>query len=560
MRIVSCPQYNVTSIEDSRAAPDPGDFDAQTLGGLCAATMGYGWRIYCFAPPFYREAQASTRTPQGCDADLSSPGVWRERAKNENRRTAVISTRAPALLALFVCTAAGRQAAAAAPADPPADLVVAAGRPLRVALDDRVRIKQVGQPVTGTLIEPVYALDRLVVPSGTPVRGHVAQLVTPSRGARMRAWLGGDFSPHRRVVLQFDTLVPDDGHEMPLQTVVNAGIPHVKWQVAAASDASKKPGVVGRAGSAVQQQAHDAVAQARDKAKSALAMIKQPGKLERLRDLAIERLPYHPQFLSKGTVFDAQLVSPLHFGAEAPVARAAAGSAPAPESMLMARLVTALNSSTTPRGTSVEAVVTEPVFSADHELIFPEGTKLTGEVTLSTKPRRFHRNGKLRFLFEQVQVPEQESAPLLASLHSVQASDDDHVVVDDEGGAAVTNSKTRFIAPALGILALRGSLGRRHADGDGDANDAGLSPGAAGPVGSSGGGGQAIGGFLGFGLIGVALGRISRPLGVAFAVVGVGRTMYTNVLGKGKDVSFPADTPIEVQLAPGPARPAPAIK
>jgi hypothetical protein len=32
------------------------------------------------------------------------------------------------------------------------------------------------------------------------------------------------------------------------------------------------------------------------------------------------------------------------------------------------------------------------------------------------------------------------------------------------------------------------------------------------------------------------------------------------VLGKGKDVSFPADTPIEVQLAPGPARPAPAIK
>jgi len=460
-----------------------------------------------------------------------------------------------------VCTVTGSQPAAAAQADTPADVVVEAGRPLRVSLDNRVRIKQAGQPVTGTLIEPLYALDRLVVPSDTPVRGHVAQLVTPSRTARMRAWLAGDFSPHRRVVLQFDTLVLDDGHEIPLQTIVNAGIPNVKWQVAAASDTSKKPGVAGRARSAIQQQARDAVAQAKDKARSGLATIKQPGKLDRLRDVAVDRLPYHPQFMSKGTVFDAQLVSALRFGAEAPVTRAAAGSTPAPDSMLMARLVTALNSSTTPRGTSVEAVVTEPIFSADHELIFPDGTKLTGEVTFATPPRRFHRNGKLRFLFERVQVPDQEPAPLLASLHSVQASDDDHVAVDDEGGAAVTNSKTRFIAPALGILALRASVGRRHADGDGDANDVGLSPGAAGAVGSGGGGGQVIGGFLGFGLIGVALSRISHPVGVALALVGVARTTYTNVLGRGKDVSFPADTPIEVQLAPGPpARPTPDIR
>jgi hypothetical protein len=465
-----------------------------------------------------------------------------------------MSTRAlVVLLALFVCTVARTPAAAAAAVDPPAEVVVEAGRPLRVALDGRVRIKQIGQPVTGTLIEPVYALDRLVVPAGTPVRGHVAQLVTPSRAARLKAMLGGDFAPHRRVVLQFDTLVPDDGHEIPLQTIVNPGIPNVKWQVAAPSDASKKPGAVGRARAAIEQQARDAVAEAKDKAKSALSTIRQPGKLERLRDLAVDRLPYHPQFLSKGTIFDAQLVSPLRFGAQAPVARAPAGAAPAPESMLMARLVTALNSSTTPRGTRVEAVVTEPVFSADHQLIFPEGTKLTGEVTFATSPRRFRRNGKLRFLFEHVQVPEQEPAPLLASLHSVQASDDDHLVVDDEGGAAVTNSKTRFIAPALGLLALRGSVGRRHADNDGDANDVGLAPGASGAVGSAGSGGQAFGGFLGFGLIGVGLSQISRPVGVAFAVAGAARTMYTNVLGKGKDVSFPADTPIEVQLAPGPA-------
>jgi hypothetical protein len=221
--------------------------------------------------------------------------------------------------------------------------------------------------------------------------------------------------------------------------------------------------------------------------------------------------------------------------------------------MLMARLVTALNSSTTPRGTLVEAVVTEPVFSADHQLILPEGTKLTGEVTFASVPRRFHRNGRLRFLLEQLQVPDEESRPLLASLHSVQAGDDDHVVVDDEGGAAVTNSRTRFIAPVLGVLALRAAVGRHHFDDDGDANDIGGAAAGPGGLGSRGAGGQGLGGFLGFGLIGLGLSQISHPVGVAFAAVGVARTMYTNVFAKGRDVSFPADTPIEVQLAPGPS-------
>jgi hypothetical protein len=39
---------------------------------------------------------------------------------------------------------------------------------------------------------------------------------------------------------------------------------------------------------------------------------------------------------------------------------------------------------------------------------------------------------------------------------------------------------------------------------------------------------------------------------VTLAVVGAVRTIYTNVLGKGRDVSFPADTSIQLQLAPGP--------
>src|SRR5947209_3501265 len=56
------------------------------------------------------------------------------------------------------------------------DLVVGVGRPLRVALDARIPLKRAGQPVTGVVIEPVYAYDRVVIPVGAKVRGHVAQI------------------------------------------------------------------------------------------------------------------------------------------------------------------------------------------------------------------------------------------------------------------------------------------------------------------------------------------------------------------------------------------------
>jgi hypothetical protein len=429
------------------------------------------------------------------------------------------------------------------------DLVVEAGRPLQVALDQRVSVKRIGQPVTGTLVDPVYGYDRILVPAGTKVLGHVAKLEGASRAIRARAILGGDLTPIRHAVLEFDTLVLDDGRQIPVKTVVSGAIPNPKRSVAATSEAKRTGGSVGRAGEEVKAQARDAVSAAKQKASDALSAVTQPGRMERLKEAAIQRLPYHPTYLAKGTVYHAGLVSPLEFGATAPVAAAPAGTLPAPESVLNARLATTLESSKTPRGTPIEAIVTEPVFSSDHRLILPEGTTLRGEVTLAKQARRFHRNGQLRFLFESVQPPRQDASKLLASLYSVRASGDDHVVVDEEGGTTLDNSKTRFIAPALAVLALRATADHgHHPDGDGDANDL---PGAT--VQSGGGfGSRGVGGFLGLGLLGVGLSQISRPVGVTLAVVGVVRTFYTNVLGKGKEVSFPADTSIQLQLAPGP--------
>src|SRR5438270_10516653 len=57
-----------------------------------------------------------------------------------------------------------------AQADAGVSLVVQTGRPLRVALSDTASIRRVGQPVHGTLTEPIYAYDRIVLPVGTEVR------------------------------------------------------------------------------------------------------------------------------------------------------------------------------------------------------------------------------------------------------------------------------------------------------------------------------------------------------------------------------------------------------
>jgi hypothetical protein len=449
----------------------------------------------------------------------------------------------------------GVSGAAAAAADSSSiNLVLKSGRPLRVALDQKISVKHVGQPVTGTVVGSVYAYDRIVIPSGTKVRGHLARIDGASRLTRVRAYLGGDFSPPSRVVLQFDTLLLADGREMPIDTVVTGGIPNVRQQVAGGAGSKHPPAepvagdesLASRAGGEIRQRASDAISSAKQQASDALDAIKRPGKMDRLKEAVIARLPYHPQYLAQGLVYDVALTSPLGFGAVTPSPLARAGTAPAPDSILTARLATALDSSKTPKGTPLEAVLTEPVFSSDHQLILPEGSTLAGEVTQAKQARRFHKNGQLRFLFEKVQAPEQQPSTLLAALHSVQASDDDHVAVDEEGGTTVTNPKTRFIAPTLAVLALRSSIdqdGRRYADPDGDGSI---------HTAGSGVGSRGMGGFLGFGLLGAAVGQITRPIGIGLAVVGAGRTVYTNILGKGREVSFPADTPIQVRLAPGP--------
>ena len=430
------------------------------------------------------------------------------------------------------------------------ELVVPSGRALRVMLTDNTTVHRVGQIVTARVIEPVYAYDRIVLPVGTIVQGRITKLTSPSKMDKFQTMSSGDFSPHDMVELRFESIVRD-GVSVPIDTIARNETAHVTRATAknAQPEDSGNSGTVARAKAEAKNEAAAAIDGVKHQVADAVTAVKDPERMDKLKEWALAKLPYRPQVLHKGTVYDAELLSSVDFGTTAPHSVAPDGTLPAPDSILTARLQTTLDSRSTPRGAPLEAIIAEPVFAEDGRLIFPEGTKLAGEVTFAQPARRFHRNGQLRFLFERVEPPNQQAAPMLAALHAIDVSADNRVALDDEGGAAVQNSKTRFVEPALALLALRASFDQ----GEGRGLDG--APGAARPTAVSAGGGNSfargIGGLIGFGAIGFIVGQASKPLGIAFGVIGAARSVYTNILGKGQELTFPADTPIQIQLAPG---------
>ena len=421
--------------------------------------------------------------------------------------------------------------AAAQSAEARIQLVVSEGRALRVALDRRFTVKRVGQPVSGTLLEPVYAYDRVVLPAGTEAVGHVESVENMPRGARVRAILAGDFTPPCRIVLQFDTLVMGDGRRILVQTSATEGTENV---VLRSADAPDRKGLASKARDEIKAEA-----------KRTAAVVTAPDRKERLKIAAIRALPYHPRLLAKGTVYVARLMSPIEFGSAAPIPRADVNARAAPDSILRAQLVTSIGSAISTPGTPIEAVLTQPVFAGDGSLILPEGTQLIGAVTAATPARRFHRHGQLRFLFERVRALNREPETLLASLQAVESSQRDRVSIDEEGGVTSSSSPLRFAAPGLAALALAGALhGRLDDDTDG-----------LGPEMQYGGvAGGTLGGFLGLGLLGIGVNQLGRYVTVATAALGVTRTVYVTVFAKGRDISLPRDTSMQVQLAPGPGK------
>lgn len=448
---------------------------------------------------------------------------------------------------------AGAQPASPAPGVP---LIVPAGAPLRLYLTRRVP-KRSGAPVEARLADPVYAFDRQVIPAGAVVTGKVVHVRSVARSDRIKAILNGDFTPLHVAPIEFTSLTMPDGRQIPIHTVEDLGLdsimpahpPKKPSPNAAQNNTPPNGGMVATGKQDVKNAIQGQIARAR----SLPDLVRGPDKKERVEDYLLAKLPYHPQYVRKGTRFDAELSQPLSFGVApaASVKLAPAGTEPAPDTVAHVRLVTALDSAASTQGEAVEAVLEEPVFSADRKLILPAGTQVDGAVVAAKRARRFRRGGQLRFTFREVELPdevtrlrEQQAAAAAApvprqaheklrfrtqaSLQSVESQGKTPLKVDGEGGVQAKESKTRFLAAAVSVLVARSA-----GDMDPVRNSSGAVVGQSQNV-----GGRTFGGGFGFGLLGAGIAQSSRYVGAAFGYYGLMWALYSTVIARGSEVEF----------------------
>jgi hypothetical protein len=412
-------------------------------------------------------------------------------------------------------------------------LIVPKTTTIHVALDKEVRVQKTGQPIYGHVVDPVYAFDKLVIPVGTEVTGRITMMQGPSGMQRTLAALNADFTPARKIEIEFDELVLPGGTKIPIHTSVAPGSGQVIQFVSAADSESKKNGIA----DAASKRTKEAKEQARQRWNNAMKQVKEPGKIHRLERYAIAQSPVHPQYIDAGTVYLAELQEPLDFGTEplTPELTASLTAAPPDGSVVHAELLTALSSATTQKGASVEAVISQPLFD-DKKLIVPEGSILSGSVIQVQPARRMSRNGQLRMVFHELRLPDGVEQKVEASVAGVQAGQADNVRLDSEGGAQATTPKTRYLTTgiAIGMAAISGR-------GDEDAK--------AGPAAGN-ASNRAIGGLGGFKLVGAVLGGVvqSRAFGYSMGAYGAGMSVYTHFIARGHDVVFAKNTAMEIGI------------
>ena len=422
-------------------------------------------------------------------------------------------------------------------------LIVPKDTPIQVALDKEVRVKKVGQPVRGHVIQPVYAFDKLVIPVGTEAEGRIVKITGVSRGKRAMEAIDADFTPARKIEIEFDELDLLDGRHLPVQTTVTPGSGHVIQFVSAAGDGSQKKG----AKDAVSEKASAAEHQARQEWNDAMKEVKAPGKFHRAKRYAIAQFPVHPQYIDAGTVYFAELQQPLDFGIEplTPELASSLGATTADGVAVQALLLTPLDSATAHKGDDVEAAISRPLFDGTR-LILPQGSRLKGSVVQVQPAGLMSHNGQLRFVFHEMTLPDGVSEKVNALLNGVEAKKADNLKLDSEGGAQAATPKTRYLKTAI-------SMGMAAVSFGGDADAA-----TSNPAGNA--SNRAIGGAGGFKLVGLVLGVLvkSRAFGYSMGAYGAGMSVYTNFIARGRDVVLPKNTAMEISVGTRPPDPAPA--
>jgi hypothetical protein len=411
------------------------------------------------------------------------------------------------------------------PALPPAARVsstLSEGVPLRIQLDGGYPIK-VGTPISGHLIADVYSVDHVLLPAKTRVSGVIRATHPVARRARAGAMLNGDFTPLVSADVRFDSLTLSDGQ------VVAIKCDAVERTAKVIHMTSAKKSIIGMAKEQIRQRKQDA-----------MDTVTAPGKVDRIRRYVYGQLPYHPQRIWTGTQYDADLTSPLTIPDKVtPLPMVALGNEP-PVGTIQARLTTALSSATTQKGSAVEAVLSKPLMDpSGHQVLLAEGTRITGSV-LQVKPAAwFARNGRLRFNFRSLEpvegasraAGEQAAASIHGQMTGAEATADQNLSIDSEGGAKAGADKNKVLAPLiLGILAASSMDRDRDHEGDVGKN----------AVVSNGFGIAAR-------LLTMATGN--RNITSGFAYFAVSKSIYRRWIAKGHEIDLPRDTILEVELA-----------
>ena len=414
------------------------------------------------------------------------------------------------------------------------EAVIPTGIPLRVQIDKRYPISP-GTKVEGHLIAPVYLVDHEVLPVNTLVTGSIVDKHPVNHSTRTDAVLNGDFTPLATPELRFDHIILPDGTVEAISTHVvqrNGTVVRMK--------SGKKPSLTQQAEEQIRQREHDALDQ-----------IRKPGKSNRLLQMLYGELPYHPQRIWPGTQYDAELTSPLSIAQKdppAPLPVVQPLDEKALKGTIEARLTEDLSSATAKKGDHVDAVFTRPLLdSTKTHVLLPEGTHLEGIVLEARPARRLARNGKLRFTFRQVDLPQTavkpapqpgpvlESPVQLSTRHEIhgrmiasEANRKQNVQIDSEGGAQATGGPDKYVAPlVLGLLAASA--------GEGDSDNVVKN----GTVSN------------GFGIMAriATMATANKSVALGFAFYALAKSLYKRWIGKGSNLTFPKNTRLQIELS-----------
>jgi hypothetical protein len=374
-----------------------------------------------------------------------------------------------------------------------------------------------GEAIEGRLLHPIFADGKLAVPENTTLHGTVVAL-EPDNKTRWRARLRGDFTPFHTAQVRFDQLVLPGGPLRIDAATASDGAPVLQLTT---PGASPKRSLFGQLWAHAKSNMHDRV-----------AFFTAPGKGDRALQVLYHQLPYHPQRIEAHTAWSFELLEPLELPGKPAAAAAPPKTDPTPGKPetweVNAVLMGDLTSASARAGDPVKALVVEPVYDKNKQLVVPQGSALIGKVTAAQAARSFGRNGKLRFTFQQVQFPEGFQRPVEGSLAGAATEKTQDLTLDAEGTISPRN-KSSAVAPLLLTL-----LAGRALDNDGNLTlQTGVASNGFGVIGR---------------IVGIAAGNRNIAAGIGFYAAGL--SFYDNFLRSGRDVVFPRDTRIEIETTP----------